>query len=75
MLAGNGSLNMMNRKQKEELIFIAFCILSIIASVLMMGCAHIQEKEYFESGQLKKDTEKYGILFSEGKEFSLIEIN
>ena len=43
--------------------------------IMIFGCAHVKEIEYYETGQTKKETEKYGILFSEGKEFSIIEIN
>jgi len=65
----------MSNQKKRELYFILVC--SIIALIVgwFCGCSHIQEREYYESGQMKKDTEKYGILFSDGKQFSIIEIN
>jgi len=73
----------MNSEEKQSIYFIAFCVLALIVSIMMMGCAHLKETElnesFYESGQIKdrqkKDAEKYGILFSEGKEFNLIEIN
>ena len=67
---------LMSSKKRQELWFILIStIITLIAVYFITGCAHVKEKEYFESGQLKKDSERYGILFSEGKEFSLIEIN
>ncbi len=66
----------MSNKKKQELWFILIStIITLIAVYFITGCAHVKEQEYFESGQIKKNTDKYGILFSEGKEFSLIEIN
>jgi len=66
----------MSSKKKQELWFILVSvIITLVAVYFITGCAHVKEIEYFESGQLKKDTERYGILFSDGKSFSLIEIN
>jgi len=63
----------MNSQKKSE---ISIIILLIIAALISLcGCAHTKEIEYYEGGQIKKDSEKYGVLFSDGKEISLIKIN
>ena len=51
----------------------------VVILFLLVGCAHVKETKttYYDSGnkQSEESTEKYGVLFSEGKEISLIKIN
>ncbi len=66
----------MSKQKKSELLFILICtVIALIAVFFLSGCSHVKELEYYETGQIKKDTERTGVLFSENKQFSIIEIN
>lgn len=54
---------------------ILILLLIISCAILLNSCAHIKETEFYEDGQIKKDTQKTGVLFSDGKDFSLIKVN
>ena len=45
-------------------------------AIILSGCSHIKQKKttYYESGakQSEETLDKYGIQFSEGKEFSVV---